>query len=190
MPGLSSAWVNHLSKWPGFSASLLLLMHVVERWPHVPEVVSVDTASRCIKLVHWLLMHALRFYEQNIGAGATADDARRIAGFLLANEGKAVKCRKTGVITRAQVGQALGQSNAAAEAGRNVTAMTFLAQHGWCQPDENRYQDRHGPQRWLLNPLLFDGRFADHAMKEKARRAEVRLQIHKAVEQKRRMQKS
>ncbi len=84
-------------------------MHVVERWRETQgapeaEQVSVDTARRCIKLVHWLLMHALRFYERNIGLGAAADDARRIAGFLLANEGAAIKCRKTGVITRHQVG--------------------------------------------------------------------------------------
>ncbi len=67
--------------------------------------------------------------------------------------------------------------------------MTFLAQYEWCQPDEGRLPDHRGPLQWKLNPLLFDGRFADHAVKEKARRAEVRLKIRKAAEQKRRMQK-
>jgi len=182
LPGLSDAWRGHLGKWPGFSARLLLIHHVLD----VLDVglaladqqpVSVNTARRAARVVEWLLGNSLRFYAECIGAGEAGDDAKWIAGYILARG-------IVGQITRRDVGQARRELRD--DPDRLGRAMRFLEHMDWLTPDIDYRVDRHGPARWTICPLVHE-RFAPRAEQERRRRGAEVVKIEAAAAERRRL---
>ena len=181
LPGLSDAWAGHLGKWPGISARLLLLCHVLEHLDRLLEVdripVSARTAEKTLRLVDWLLGNSLRFYAECIGAGQAGDDARWIAGYILSSTVQ-------GRITRHDIGQA--KRDLRADPARIVRAMQFLEAADWCSSLDDR-SDKFGPSWWTISPEVHDGRFASRAESELSRRQREKQKIEKAAAERRRL---
>jgi hypothetical protein len=180
LPGVSDAWRGHLGKWPGFSNRLLLICHVLDQWPGgqlqmVTTQVSVATAQRALKLCEWLLGNSIRFYQECIGAGEAGDDARWVAGHILA-------AQVEGVITRRDLGQARREFRD--DPDRASRAMRFLESMDWCTPDFSQRTDRGGATRWTICPLVH-ARFASNADRERERRARERHKIELAANERR-----
>jgi hypothetical protein len=172
LPDLSDAWRGHLGNWPGFSNRLLLLCHVIEHWASSNVMVhgvpvSAATAQRAVRLVEWLLGQSLRFYEECIGVGEAGEDARWIAGYILASD-------RSGKIKRRDIGQT---RKGLRDEARCVRAMRYLEQMNWCAADFSERVDKHGPSRWHINPVVFDGRFAPRKESERIRRENQRAEI-------------
>jgi len=190
--GLSEAWRGHLGKLPGMSARVLLIYHVLDCWQpgfargDIEGLANIDTvpvtaatARGAVRLVEWLLANSLRFYQECIGAGEAGEDARWIAGHILAN---GVKDR----VTRHDIGQARKELRDKPE--RVARAMAYLAQIGWVIPDmENRVDSRLGATWWTICPAVHDGRFASHAEVEQAKRRHAQAAIRAAGQERARI---
>lgn len=180
LPGLSDAWRGHLGKWPGFSARLFLVSHVIDHLDNLATVdeieVSGPTAARAARLIDWLLANSLRFYAECIGGGEAGEDARWVAGYILAAKIK-------GTLTRRDLGQ---KRNELRDLDRAVRAMRFLEANDWCAADGQR-TDKHGPMQWTICPEVHDGRFASRAESEQLRRARERKKIDASVRERRRL---
>ena len=182
LPDMSDAWSAHLGKWPGFSARLLLVAHVVEvagkgdgSQPDDVEV-TAETATRTVRLVEWLLGHAIDFYTNCVGRSEASEDARWIAGYILA-QGKPR-------ITRRDIGQVYLRG----KDDRIAKAFHYLFTMGWLRPADD-YPDRLGSKRWDVNPQVFS-EFAPRAETEKRKRAEAKGKIEKAADERRRILRS
>lgn len=167
LAGMSDAWRGHLGKWPGTSARILLICHVLDQWSVGPGLmgstpVSGETAKRAVRLVEWMIGNSLRFYQECIGAGEAGDDAKWLAGHFLAHATK-------GIVSRRDIGDMKRDLRASHE--KIVGAMAFLEQFGWVTPTaDTRDRDRLGPKRWTICPDIHDGRFASRTEKERKRR--------------------
>ena len=193
--GLSDAWRGHLGKLPGMSARVLLICHVLDNWKpafahgDIEGLAQIDTAPvtaasafRAVRLVEWLLANSLRFYQECIGAGEAGEDARWIAGHILAN---GVKDK----VTRHDIGQARKELRDKPE--RVARAMNYLAQLGWVVPDmENRVDARLGATWWTICPEVHDGRFASYAEVEHAKRRNTQAAIRAAGHERARLMES
>lgn len=182
LPGLSDAWAGHMGKWPGFSARLLLVCHVLA---HLDDLAAVDaqpvaasTATQASKLVDWLVANSIRFYVECIGAGEAGNDAKWIAGFILSSGAE-------DQITRRDIGQA--RRDLRDQPKRIGQAMRFLEHNGWVTANMTERVDSFGPSRWTICPAVHDGRFAGRAEIERKRRAYERARIEAAVRERRRL---
>jgi hypothetical protein len=182
LPDISDGWRGHLGKWRGIFARILLIFHVLDRWPeHAGDAfageVSADTATRAAKFGEALLSHALRFYETCVGVGQTGEDARWIAGHIL-SRGLQEK------ITRRDITDA--RTPWRKEPGRVAAAMRLLEGLEWVRSDLSERSDRFGASRWRISPHVFE-RFSERAQAEKVRREEIRARIAAAGEERSRL---
>ena len=182
LPDLSDAWKGHLGKWPGFSARVLLVLHVADVWTATQgapqaRLVSAETAGAAARVVEWLLSHSIRFYERCVGAGQAVEDARWIADYLLASQ-------QGDRLTRRDVGQARHELRSRPD--RVSGAMLFLENSGWCEPIREARSDRFGPTRWLISPRIHEA-FSGRTDQARTRRAQVRDLIAASVAERRRI---
>jgi len=161
LPDVSDAWCNHISKWSGNFARLLLIFHMLERGPSGALVpVAGDTAERAWRFAQFLLVHAIHFYEQTIGRGFAGEAAHVAAGLVLTSEKSTITARDLYRRHRAwRDGEASQEL---------FDGMKVLCRLGWCRPEGGG---------WRVNPLVFE-RFANQSasVKERFRLMHERLQ--------------
>lgn len=156
---------NHLGKWPGRFARLLLTFHAIECAGGLSYTVAGSTAKRLRDfMVHYLLPQQLRFYTAHFGAAAAGmEDARWIAGYILAQESERVTLRDI-------------KRGMHADDRRVMAAMEILNEAAWVGEPE------HGNRSvsWPINPRVH-ALFAERAKWEKAERAETQRAIQEAA---------
>jgi hypothetical protein len=183
LPRTSAAWRGHLNKWPGFFARLLLVFHMLDHWREhgglaVEVPVSCESAERVWRFAELLLAHAIRFYEDVIGLGASGEAARLAAGIILISGRKLVISRRN--LYEAHREWRPGELGA----GDLLDAMRVLERHGWCKPFE---RTSGGPiDKWEINPAVYD-RFKERGEAERVRRASERARVDAAVAARRAM---
>lgn len=181
LPGASTVWQGHISKWGKFLPRLTLIFHALD---HVAVFDSVlpgakverATAERAVLFARFLLRHVLRFYETYFGARAQATEARKIAGYLLTRPDLTRVARRDVYDARTNL---RGPENLRAL----LAAMQELVNAGWIEPID---MDGQGPRAWVVNPVV-RVRFAERAVREREERGRAQAQIKQAGAVKRRL---
>ena len=175
IPGASTAWEGHVSKWEGFLYRIALTFHALDTWaildrvPVGPEApVTAETAGRASRFALFLVRHALRFYGEFYEPAEHTVEAREIAGYLLTHPDiLSITPREIEKVRRPLQG----------ERRRTLAAMGELENFGWVSVAE---RGAEGPSRWTINPRIHE-LFAAHAEREKARRAQAQARISAAL---------
>jgi hypothetical protein len=166
LPGYCGAFKQHLGKWRGLFARLVLTLHVLQSEPDrwgafspIPE----DTARMAHDLmVRFFFPSAVRFYADFF---SSKDDATRharwVAGWVLA--------RKLNKVTVRDVRRAYWDLKGDTEEIERTLRM--LSQANWLVPAGGA---------WEVNPLVHR-RFAERAAQEVRQRDEARRQIAQAA---------
>jgi Protein of unknown function (DUF3987) len=167
----------HLRKWGSMFARLLLTLHACE-WvwlSELPSEVSPGTARMARDLMlRFFLPNALRFYNEFFRAhDQDGENARWIAGFVLADEREQVSARD---IKRAY-------REVAGDDGALTRAMAVLQRAAWVGEAEERQK---GSVVWTVNPLVHDD-YADKGKAEKTRRDAEKVKIAEAAERVRKL---
>jgi hypothetical protein len=173
LPDTSAAFRAHLNKWEALFARLALTFHAVETigmtGGGITNEVSGDTASRvaCLML-DFMLPNAARFYSDTFGSEGQIEDARWIAGYILAHKVEKISARDIGRAYRSLRGNISGIQS----------AMEVLHTASWVEPAETYKFGRI--KKWLVNPAVH-ARFAELAVSEKTRREMERTRIKEAT---------
>jgi len=174
LPTTSDALRQHLAKWKGKFARLLLLFHAIEcvagGRPLAIEV-SAETAERAARfMMDFVLPHAMWFYAEFFqNADQRGPDARWIAGYILA--------RKLERVTARQLKKDYRDLNSNAD--RCVAAMKVLTDCRWVgEPEQRRIGGGEGLY-WEVNARVHV-LYAERAAAEAAQREAIRAEIAKA----------
>jgi hypothetical protein len=173
MPWAPAPLKEHLSKWPGLFARLLLVLHAAEclaGGDEVGPVVSEKTAKQAADLmVSFFLPHALSAYRQFFGSKTSKrlSDPQWVAGFLLSKERSTVTRRDVKRSYRALVKDDRGADQ----------ILHDLELAGWLRKDDNARLDSSG---WLVNPKIYRA-FPTRAKLEAERRQQVKEEIQKGA---------
>lgn len=175
IPGASTAWEGHVSKWEGFLYRIALTFHALDTWAILDTVptgpsalVTAETARRASRFALFLVRHALRFYGEFYEPAEHTVEAREIAGYLLTRpDFLSITPRDIEKVRRPLQG----------ERRRTLAAMAALENVGWASVAE---RGAEGPSRWTINPQIHV-KFAAHAEREKAQRAQARARMSAAM---------
>jgi hypothetical protein len=131
-------------------------------------VISRGTAERARRyLTEFVYSHALTFYLKDLGASTMDEHALWIAGFVLARGLRSVSSR--------DIYRVYPALKSPEKRSLIVATMRVLEMHDWVKPV---HADRHGVEdRWVVNPAVHDGRFAEIASTERSRRDGVQERI-------------
>jgi hypothetical protein len=166
LPTTPAAFKQHLAKWPGRFARLLLLFHVIDGGTE--RYVSGETAARVKDfMVRYLLPLQHRFYTEYFrGVRPVEADMEWIAGYILAHRSDEVTARE---IKR-------GNHEMTDDSIRD--AMNVLTEANWLgQPAEERAKRSIS---WPVNPRVHV-LFAERAAAERRRREETKRVIAEAA---------
>jgi hypothetical protein len=172
LPDTAGAMKGHLDKWGGYFARLLLVYHAIEctaAGHGIADTVPGATAAKVARLMlQFLLPQATRFYADVLGPDECTGHARWVAGYVLAEKRAEVSTRD---IYRAL--RAVRNDHAAIP-----RAMGVLEMAGWAAPVD---PGRGKPvTKWQINPKVHAA-FAARAEQERARRGNIKVDIHKAA---------
>ncbi len=160
------AW---LGKWSGLFARMLLTMHVCEcseQSVHpTARPVSGETAEKVERLMcGTLLRHAVAFYGEIIDQHDRQERARELARLILARGWTVMRKRDL---------QRNWKAAKTLEAWELHDVVNRLCDMDWLDPDRDDGPGPDGkPRTWFVNPAVHKA-FADHAERERNRRAEV-----------------
>jgi hypothetical protein len=170
-PGALQEWVGKL---PGEFGRIALAFHVIT-WAEAgdsdqpPPQISQATAHRARRFIlEFVYGHARCFYRALAGA-RTSEDARSIAALLLVRW-----AGETEVGVRDLQRHGPSRLRKASNLPRLQAAMHELDMLGWVKPASGQPVGAT-PTRWLINPAVHDGRFADRAEMERGRRAKAKF---------------
>ncbi len=125
----------------------------------------------------FLLRHAMRFYENVVGMGASVDAARRAAGIILVNGSPSRSQRD--IYNRHQA----WRPQRRAIDPELATAMATLGQLGWCRPKPPIID---AATDWDINPAVFI-LFKERAAAEADRRRREYARVPAGVAERRAM---
>jgi len=166
LPTTPAAFKQHLAKWPGRFARLLLLFHVIDGGTE--PYVSGETAARVKDfMVRYLLPQQHRFYAEYFrGIRPVEADMEWIAGYILAHHSDEVTARE------------IKRGNHAMTDDSIPDAMKVLTDANWLgQPVEDRAKRSIS---WPVNPRVHF-LFAERAAAERQRREETKRVIAEAA---------
>ena len=170
-PGALQEWVGKL---PGEFGRIALAFHVIT-WAEAgdsdrpPPLISQATAHRARRFIlEFVYGHARCFYRALAGA-RTSEDARSIAALLLVRW-----AGETEIGVRDLQRHGPSRLRKASNLPRVQAAMHELDMLGWVKPANGQPLGAM-PARWLINPAVHDGRFADRAETERGRRAKAKF---------------
>jgi hypothetical protein len=170
-PPMLAQW---LEKLPNEFGRVALVFHFIE-WQTsqlgqppgatIPELVSKATAQRSRRyLIEFVFPHARAFYGQVLAQSAADENAKWVAGYILAHGVK--------MITERDLNRTIQPLKGKERAGNRVAAMYELEMRDWVRP--TRWGSDGKPNMWEVNPAVHDGRFLSVAAKAGARRSEMR----------------
>lgn len=176
LPGASTTWEGHISKWGKLLPRITLIFHALEVWSmtgavNAKEEVMADTMRKAGQFALFLLKHSWQFYRANSEPQERTAAARWIAGWILAHPEKERFTSRD--IERAY--RELRKDRPAL-----VAAMRDLEEAAWIEVSRPAPPGSTGPGEWRVNPDVHR-RFADRAVREKAERAAKRAKIDAAV---------
>lgn len=182
IPGASSAWKGHASKWEKISARIILIFHAIECcssfWGEVLPEVEVDAATvkRALSFCRFLLRHSLQLYTAYFDPDPAHEEIMGLAGYLLTRPDLTV-------IKRRDVYQARGSLKGPDKRRDLLRVTQALEDAGWLLCHE---RGPDGPTAWQVNPAIHD-RFSERAAFEVAERARKREAIQDAVSARRKL---
>jgi hypothetical protein len=167
LPEHPPALRGHLAKWGALHGRLLLTLHAIECMSSggdlKPEV-SGETAKKARDLMlKFFLPNAVNFYLEFFPASPVMDDARWIAGHILAHKHERITLRD---IRRAY-------PKLAGDEGAILGAMKTLARMRWVGDPARQ---KNGGTTWTINPRVHI-RFTERAREETKRREDERRKI-------------
>ena len=176
IPGASSAWAGHISKWGMFLPRLVLIFSAVRDFEDhgiagLATPVNAETAEMAVRFAWFLLRHGLQFYTDFFGPSVAASDAKWIAGWLLTRT-------PTDSVTPRDVYQARHDFRGPEGRSAMLKAMGELERCGWVSVADRKPDE--GPTKWTINPKIHQ-HFVQHAAREKVRREHEREKIEKAI---------
>lgn len=162
-PEIDRRLCSALAKGAGQLSRLILIYHAIEGrddlWGDIPAEVSLATARRAIAVYFELVAVAQsQFYTSVIGESVAHQQARRVAGHILAKELKTITNRD---LHRAALKEADEQERAA--------AMRILELSGWVAPSK---EIGGRVSTWVVDQRVHS-KFAAIAETERARRAAI-----------------
>jgi hypothetical protein len=177
-PPMLAQW---LEKLPNEFGRVALVFHFIE-WhtsqigqapgATISELVSKATAQRARRyLTDFVFPHAQAFYGQVLGHSAADENAKWVAGYILAHEAK--------TITERDLNRTIQPLKGKEHAGNRMAAMYELEMRDWVRP--TRWGGDGKPNMREVNPAVHDGRFRSIAAKARARRLEMRGMVDPAV---------
>jgi len=170
LPSSLKQWLN---KTPNEFGRYALAFHLIDWAASVSPLlgdppaglIPADTAERARRYIQGFLYgHALYAYRTLMTRTPDVEDARWIAGYILA--------RASPHVTAREIGRAYRQLSNDAGRVRLQAAMGTLSLQGWVEQ-----QGAGARLKWIVNPRVHDGRFRALADQERNRRAEVRADI-------------
>lgn len=176
---LSSSWeaVNsklaaHFGKYDGMFARLCLVWHCIESEGDRPAALVPESVAARVRdfLFGYLMPHAIAFYTNVVGLSDKHDALLATAGWILAHQKKTVSVREA----RQAVRPLKSVDRQVAE-----DVLEQLDAFGWLEPIHTIL--RRDSRQWAVRSVVHE-KFADRAVEEAERRAEVRHLIASSVE--------
>lgn len=164
---------SHFGKYNGFFGRLCITMHCIENVNNlsgVPRFISLETAERVeVILDKFIMAHSVAFYSGMLGLSEDIARVKAVGGYILAHKLETVTMRTIG-----------RNVSAMKKIDRQEAAKVFeqLEAFGWLE----QVNKRSDAPSWDVNPEVHI-RFAEKAISEVERRAEVRDIIAEMVEQ-------
>lgn len=164
---------SHFGKYNGFFGRLCITMHCIEsvNTKNGPSrYISLETAERVEHLLHkFLLPHSIAFYTGILGLSEGIDRVKAVAGYILAHKLETVTMRTIG-----------RNVSAMKRVDRQEAAKVFeqLEAFGWLEQTNKR----HDAPSWNVDARVHE-KFAERALSEAERRADVRGIIAETVDQ-------
>ncbi|GLI23434.1 hypothetical protein GGQ86_003030 [Xanthobacter flavus] len=178
-PDAPAGLCGWLDKLEGEWARIALMFHLID-WADGVESDALDlplreigplNAERAFRfLTEYVFPHELFVHRCADGRRGPDSDAVWIAGYILSHESLEIRQRE---ILRANA--SLKKLPLEAQARRVAIAMGELCEAGWAR----RAEAQNGSAPWTINPAVHQ-RFADIAVRERARRAHAREKISEA----------
>ncbi|TXH14108.1 MAG: DUF3987 domain-containing protein [Hyphomicrobiaceae bacterium] len=169
---VNATLASHFGKFNGFFGRMCITMHCIENinlGNDMPQKISLETAERVETILHkFVLPHSIAFYTGTLGMSEDIERVRAVGGYILAHKLETVTMRTIG-----------RNVSAMKRIDRFEAAKVFeqLEAFGWLE----QANKRNDAPSWKVVEGVHH-KFAERALSEVERRADVRDIIAETVE--------